>query len=195
MKANKEPNPSHELAKEINAAEALRKGLEGMTDDKEVIADTMEGATNLHEMMHQVLVTMIDDKSIVDGCAEQIKRLGERKKRAAATIESKRALITQALLMAGKDKLPTPTGTPSLTEVKPGLVVTNEADIPSKFFKTPDPVLDRTALLEAINGRNEEIAVATRLKDANPDDQITIPEPIPGATLDNGGVSLRILGK
>lgn len=71
-----------------------------------------------------------------------------------------------------------PTATLTLSTRAPGLIVTDEADIPAKYWveqPRPAPKLDKKALTADL--REENAA------------------PIPGATLDNGSFSLTVRRK
>jgi hypothetical protein len=121
----------------------------------------------------------------------------ERKRRAEARIESKRALIASALIQAGLTKHRTILGTISVSPKRLIAIVTDEAEIPSRFWKQQAPSLDKKALNDAVVLREEGIAEANMLDDADirktalaAVDQLY--PAVPGASISNGGLILTI---
>lgn len=166
-------NVSHDMHREIKAVEALRAGLASMTDDTEVIRDTIEGASNLHEIIRAVLMSIDEDQALVDGIDARLSDLGERKRRFKARIEAKRAQVEQAMTIGELPRIEMDLGTFYLSNVAPKAVPTDESLIPSEFFEPQPPKLDTKALLAALKeGRS-----------------------IPGAELSNGGVTLVLRRK
>lgn len=166
-------NETHELHKEIKAAQALRASLETLTDDEDTIRDTLEGETSLHELIAQVLASMDDDQLIVDGCNERISDLQERRTRVKNRIEAKRTMILQAMSIGDVKTIEAPLATASVKNVPPSVVVNDEAEIPADFWTPQDPKLDKKSLLAALKDK----------------------QTIPGATLSNGGTTLSIRRK
>jgi hypothetical protein len=72
--------------------------------------------------------------------------------------------------MAQIKKRETPAGTISLRTVPPSVIVQEEADIPTQFWKPQPPALDKKALLDFLKNGNK----------------------VPGATLSNGSVTTSI---
>jgi hypothetical protein len=164
-------NAEQTISKEIAAARALHEALALVVgDDIEALRDTIEGETNLHEAIKDVIGSIREDEILVAGLTTIITDLEQRKGRLSERIARKRAAIEQAMQIGELKKLELPDCTLSLKSVPPGLEITDEAKIPSKFWKPQDPKLDRNA-------------VKTALKEG---------EEVPGATLGNGGISLQI---
>ena len=166
-------NVAHDMHREIKAVEALRAGLAKMTDDAEVIRDTIEGASNLHELIRTVLLSIDEDQALVDGIDARLADLGERRRRFKARIEAKRAQVEQAMMIGELQSVELDLGTFYLSTVAPKVVPTDESLIPSEFYEPQPPKLDTKKLLAA-------------LKDGRA---------IPGAELSNGGVTLALRRK
>lgn len=166
------------LAIQAEAAKRLVSHLraDGHNGDAELVADTIEGETSLHDAIGAVL-DRIDLKEVVAiGLKSKIAEFSDRLSATERAIEYDRAAVEQAMITAEQDKLLLPTATIFLSKRKPGLIVENEADIPSEFFvvaEPPAPRLDKKALAAAISAGR---AVA-------------------GASLDNGTISLSIRRK
>lgn len=161
---------THELHREMKAAQAIKAAVLAMTDDEDAIRDTLEGETNLHELVRRVLLSIDDDQLIVDGCKARIEDLAARKSRVASRIEAKRTMIEQAMAIAELKTIETDVATATLGKRPRSVVVTNEAEIPAAYWKQQDPTLDKKALADALKNN----------------------EAIPGAELSNGGSTLTI---
>ena len=165
------------LRRETEVARQLVASLKqaGDTDDEEIVHTAIEGETSLLEAIQTILDEIDLEEALVIGLEDKIESFDERRVRIKARIERQRALIEQALIMTDRERLLLPTATLYLRRNKPGLVVENEADIPSDYFVMPkvEPRLDKKALKAAL------------------DDGKTVE----GAHLDNGSVSLTVKRK
>jgi hypothetical protein len=159
-----------QLAKEIAAAQALRASLALMTDDADAIRDTIEGETSLHELIGTVMAAITEDEIQAAGLTAMLEKFVARKVATEERIARRRAAIEQAMTIGEIKTLALPDATLSLKNVPPGLEITDEAQIPSEFWKPVDPKLDKAAIKAA-------------LKDGRA---------IPGATLGNGSISLQV---
>lgn len=158
-------------AKAIEAAKALRASLEaaGHTDP-DLLIDMIEGETDLFDQIDALLLSNAEDCALLDAIDTAAAKLEARAKRVRARVEARRAMIEQAMMVAEATKLERPVATLSLVARKPALLVTEEAEIPARFWKAGAPKLDRKALTEA-------------LADG---------ETIPGATLTNQAPTLTV---
>lgn len=169
---------SRKIAIETEATKRLLAQLrdDGHGDDAELVADSIEGQTSIHEAIAATIdeIDMLEI-SITGGKAKE-EQISEFRKAKERRVEFLRAAVEQAMLATGLEKLPLPTATVFISKRKPGLIVENEADIPSEFFVTPEtpaPKLDKRALAAALNDGRK----------------------VPGACLDNGSVSLSVRRK
>lgn len=157
-----------DVMKEAHAVRALVEAFDAAKDE-EIRLALAEGETNLIEAITGVLVSLDDDAALVAGLKDRLKVLSERLRRVESRIEYKRAAIEQAMLIADLSTIETSVATVSLKKTPRQIVITDEAAIPSEFWKRGDPKLDRAALKEALQ------AAA-----------------VPGAALSNGGVAIQI---
>lgn len=158
----------YRLNKQMEAAHALREALD--SDDEDLLRDTIEGETSLQEMIAATIDSMDEDTMLADGIAVRLADLTKRRDRLRARIATKRAAIEQAMVIGEVKTLEMPTMTATVKRTPPNLQITDEAAIPADWWKPKDPALDNKALLTALKGG----AV------------------VPGAQLDNGGVSLQL---
>lgn len=163
----------HRLNNEMNAAIHLRQALGELAEDDQLVADMIEGETDLHEMIGRVFLSIDEDQILITGVKERQKELADRKSRLEKRVNAIREMIGKAMEIGEISKLELPTATLSLRRVPLGLVVEKEEQIPAEYFVEQDPRLDKKILLEA-------------LKDG---------EAVPGATLSNGGETLAIRRK
>lgn len=180
--------------KEAQAVASIRESLArmGEGDDETLLLDTIEGQTSLLEIFDAVLERMTDSEVNIEGVNAVAKDLSGRKARFEQRLKSDRAILEQAMTIAGLTKLERPTATLSLANRPPSLTVTEESDIPAEFWKAGDPTLDRKKLATALKDRAAALA-------ALPDDPVEraialagTPPEIPGACLSNGAPSISI---
>lgn len=169
---------TRKIAIETEAAKRLLSYLrdEGQDDDADLVADTIEGQTSLHEAIAAAIDQIDGCEVLVIGLKAKEDEFADRRRKIEARAENLRAAIEQAMIATDQDKLPLPTATVFISKRKPGLMVENEAEIPSEFFieqERPAPKLDKRMLATAL-------AVGRK---------------VPGASLDNGTISLSIRRK
>ena len=172
---------SHEqykLDREVRATMELKKSLsDAFEGDPELMADTIEGETGLEGAILSVMESIDEDQLLVDGLGVRIPELTDRLARIKKRIETKKTDILQAFVISERNTaIEAPLFTLSKRKTAPSMIVTEEESIPTIYWKPQDPKLDKKALKSDLKG----------LKDG---------ESIPGATLDNGGVSLIIRRK
>lgn len=159
---------SDALRRQAEAAKALIASLQD--DDPDLVHDMAEGSTDIMEAIDMALAEMDECDAITAGCSAQIAVYQDRSSKFAARKQRIRALIEQAMLIADLPTAKRPTATVTVKRTPPKPIISDESLIPARFFKTPAPVLDKTAINAAV-------------KDG---------EAIPGVTMDNGGISLQV---
>jgi hypothetical protein len=118
--------------------------------DDETLQDTVEGLTNLPEILASILRSHLDDLATLAALRTRISDMQERFARIEYRADKKRALVASVMERAGIKKLTEPDFTVSLREVPPGLIVIEEGKIPEAFWKPQPPKVDRKALLAAL---------------------------------------------
>lgn len=169
------PKPRRERpldpVKEALAVRSLRESLASVdAEDEALLMDSIEGETSLFEVVDALLLRMNANRAFVEGAAVAKADLDARAERFAKRIETDRALIEQAMMIAELEKIERPSATLSLSKRQPKVEIAEEADIPTEFWRSPDPVLDRKAIAAALKeGRT-----------------------VPGACLSNAAPSLTV---
>lgn len=138
--------------------------------DEETLRDTLEGLTNLNEMLAEIVRSELDDEVLADALRQRLSDMRERLTRLEVRIEVKRATIAFAMEEAKIPRLTLPEATVSLRELPPRLVVTDEGAIPGAYWRPQAPKLDRKSLTDALKAGLSE----------------------PGALLSNGGVTIAV---
>jgi hypothetical protein len=138
--------------------------------DEETLRDTVEGLTNLPEVLASILRSHLDDLAILAALRTRILDMQERLARLEIRSDKKRALVASVMERADIKKLTEPDFTASLRQVPPGLVVIDEHAIPEPFWRPQPPKLDRKGLLAALNAGQS----------------------VPGASLGNGVTTITV---
>ena len=143
---------SPSLARELTHHQFLRTRLEEEFPDadEETLRDTLEGLSNLPEMLAEVLRSMLDDQAMVSALRGRIGDMQERCGRIEARARKKRDLVCSVMERADLKKVMEPDMTVSLRPARPPLAVVDEDLVPEAFWKPQPPKLDRQALIAAL---------------------------------------------
>lgn len=115
--------------------------------DTETLADTLEGETNLHEMLAAIVRSALDDEALVDCLVKRLQDMKARRDRLRLRADRKRALVLRVMSEASLMKLVAPDFTLSVRSGSPSLEVVVEALVPEAYWKPQPPKLDRQALV------------------------------------------------
>ena len=115
--------------------------------DDETIRDTLEGITNLHEMIAAVIRSALVDEALHTGLRLRVDDMRERLSRLELRASKKRQLALEAMTEVGLIKLEQPDFTVSARAGSPALVVVAEDKIPGPYWLPQPPKLDRQGLL------------------------------------------------
>jgi hypothetical protein len=148
------------LQAESNRFERLRRELvEVYPDiDDETLFDTLEGATNLNEAISTIIRSALDDEAFASALKSRIEDMRQRLSRIQHAASSKRLAALDVMEQVSLKKITEAEFTISVRPSPPGVIVTDEDEIPNDF-KVPQPAkIDRRKLLdhlkigEAISG-------------------------------------------
>jgi hypothetical protein len=118
--------------------------------DAETLADTLEGITDLREVLAEVLRSALDDEALAGGLSVRLSDMKARHERLETRAKRKRQLVLQAMIEADIAKLAEADLTASLRQGTPTLEVISEDQIPAAYWKPQPPKLDRQGLLSAL---------------------------------------------
>ncbi len=163
------------LIRELTHHQYLRERLAAdfADADEECLRDTLEGLTNLTDMLAEVLRSALEDQAFGSALRSRIGDMQERMSRIEERARKKRDLVCSVMERADVRKLTEPDLTVSLRPSRAPLVVTDEEAIPAGYWKAQAPKLDRQGLLAALSaGRdvpgallgNAPMTIAVRTK-------------------------------
>lgn len=137
---------------EINGYRVCRNRiLEQRPDlDDETLRDTLEGITDLPDMIAELIRSSLADQAMVAGLKGRLEDMRERLARLEACATKKRQLALDALVEVDIKKLTQPDFTVSVRAGTPALSVIAEDEIPEDFWVPQPPKLDRQAILAAL---------------------------------------------
>lgn len=115
--------------------------------DEQTLTDTLEGATDLSEIVAAVVRSALIDEALSEGLKGHIEALQSRLKRLTERADARRQIARDAMLEVDLKKITAPDFTISVRSGSPALLVTNEGAIPRAYWRPRDPHLDRLALL------------------------------------------------
>jgi hypothetical protein len=126
------------------------------TLDPETVTDTLEGITDLPEMIAAVIRSALVDEALQAGLRTRIEDMRQRLNRLAERGFKKRQLAIEAMNEAGLKKLEQPDFTASARLGTPPLVVTSETNVPESYWIPQPPRLDRQTLTADLR-RGDEV--------------------------------------
>jgi len=124
--------------------------------DDETLADTLEGITDLHEMIAAIIRSALVDEALQLGLRARLEDMRHRLARLEERGSKKRQLALEAMGEVGLKKLEQPDFTASARAGLPSLVVVAEDVIPESYWVPQPPKLDRQSLLTELK-RGDEI--------------------------------------
>lgn len=140
-------------------------------EDERTLMDTLEGMVDkpLPEQLAAIFESAQDDKLMVDAIDQRMGQLNDRAKRLQHRFEQKKSLISWAMQEAAIKKIEAATVTLSLRQTPASVVITDEAALPPSMVKTKTSTSpDKAAIKAALEAGQE----------------------VPGASMNNGGMSL-----
>jgi len=158
----------HEISAEATKYQLLKERLlaDYPTLDEETLGDTLEGITDLHEMIGAVIRSALVDAALQSGLRARLEEMRQRLTRLEERGAKKRQLALEAMSEVGLKKLEQPDFTASARSGLPGLVVVSEETIPEDFWVPQPPKLDRQALLGEL--KRGTVVPGTQLSNPKP---------------------------
>ena len=142
--------PAHlSLKIEASKYQTLRERLlaDWPTLEDDCLLDTLEGITDLHEMIAAVIRSALVDEALQAGLRTRLEELRQRLDRLEERGTKKRQLALDAMCEVGLKKLEQPDFTASARAGLPPLLVVADDVIPEPYWVPQPPKLDRQSLL------------------------------------------------
>ena len=159
-----------DLARETEAARVLRENLADIIQDEDDARDFVEGETNLNEVIELAVKQTGEDEAAIEAIDNYVAKLKSRKDRLKSRLEATRTAIAVAMIQASQKKIETPYGTVTRKNTIQTAIITDEASIPTDYWKPQDPKLDKAKLAADMRAGQR----------------------VEGATLSNGGETVMI---
>ena len=118
--------------------------------DEETLNDTLEGISDLPELIKAVVRSSLEDEVLVGALKQRVEDMQARLSRLKDRFDRKRELASWAMTSADIGKIQTEDFTLSLRQGPPRLEVTDQEKIPAEFFLPQPPRLDRSGLITVL---------------------------------------------
>jgi hypothetical protein len=115
--------------------------------DCDTLTDTLEGITDLHEMIAAVIRSALVDEALCAGLRFRVDGMRERLSRLELRASKKRQLALDVMTEVALSKLEQPDFTASARAGSPALIVIAEDRIPEVYWLPQPPKLDRQGIL------------------------------------------------
>ena len=115
--------------------------------ETETLADTLEGITDLREMLAELIRSALEDEALASGLSTRLSDMKARLERLETRAGRKRQLALRVMGEADIQKLTESDFTASLKQGAPTLDVVDETQVPAAYWKPQPAKLDRQGLL------------------------------------------------
>jgi hypothetical protein len=123
--------------------------------DDETLHDTLEGITDLQQILAEVVRSALDDEALAGGLSTRLSDMKARLDRFEERAKRKRQLVLRAMTEAEIPKIMEADFTVSVRSGAPALDVVAEDRIPAAYWKPQPPKLDKQGILAALKSGAE----------------------------------------
>jgi hypothetical protein len=138
--------------------------------DEQTRADTVEGLTDLHEILTAIVRAALTDEALAMGLKCRISDMQGRLDRLQDRAAKRRQIAKDAMVELDLKKITAPDFSASLRPGMPALVVLNEDAVPKTYWEPGEPRLRRQILASDLKG-GAEVAGATL---SNPESVLSV---------------------
>jgi hypothetical protein len=128
--------------------------------DEQTLADTVEGLTDLHEIIAAIVRAALTDEALATGLKGRIAEMQDRLERLQDYAAKRRQIAKDVMVELDLKKIMAPDFTVSIRPGMPALLVLDEAAVPSIYWEPREPRLNRQELLNDLKGGAEVNGVA-----------------------------------
>lgn len=118
--------------------------------DEQTLADTVEGLTDLHEIIAAVVRSALIDTALADGLKRRMSEMQERFERLQDRASKRRQIAKDVMLELDIKTITAPDFSVSVRPGLPALQVLDEAAVPSIYWQPSAPRLKRQELLSEL---------------------------------------------
>lgn len=127
--------------------------------DEQTLADTVEGLTDLHEIIQAIIRSALSDEALATALKCRIADMQDRLARFQDRASKRRQIARDVMSELGLKKITAPDFTVSIRPGTPALMVINEDVVPPIYWDPGEPRLRRQALASDLK-QGEEVAGA-----------------------------------
>ena len=121
--------------------------------DEQTLADTVEGLTDLHEIVTAIIRSALADEALATGLKGRIAEMQDRLDRLQDRASKRRQIAKDVMVELDLKKITAPDFSVSIRPGLPSLMVIDEAAVPSIYWQPSAPRLKRQELLTRAQGR------------------------------------------
>ena len=139
-----------EVSTYLILAEQLKARFGELDDD--TLADTLEGISQLPELVTQIVRSGLEDEVLVNALKQRLDEMQARLARLKERHDKKRAMAAWAMSQADIPRIQAPDFSLSLRPGSQRLEICDETLVPAQFFVPQQPRLDRAGLSVILKG-------------------------------------------
>src|SRR5690348_14289216 len=128
--------------------------------DEQTLADTVEGLTDLHEILTAIVRAAVTDQALANGLKGRIADMQGRLDRLEDRASKRRQIAKDVMIELDLKKLTAPDFTASIRPGMPSLLVIDEAAIPKIYWEPREPRLNRQSLASELKAGAEVAGAA-----------------------------------
>jgi hypothetical protein len=128
--------------------------------DEQTLADTVEGLTDLHEIVQAIIRSALADEALARGLKCRVADMQDRLDRLQDRAAKRRQIARDVMVELDLKKLTAPDFTASIREGTPSLMVIDEEAVPKIYWEPGEPRLRRQVLANDLK-QGEEITGVT----------------------------------
>ena len=133
---------------------------EDPTIDEQTLADTVEGLTDLHEIVTAIIRSALADEALAAGLKGRIADMQGRLERLQDRASKRRQIAKDVMVELDLKKITAPDFSVSIRPGMPALQVLDEAGVPSIYWQPSAPRLKRQELLSELKDGADITGVA-----------------------------------
>src|SRR5690242_2941534 len=128
--------------------------------DEQCLADTVEGLSDLPDVLTTILRAALTDEALANGLKQRIAEMEDRLSRLKDRAAKRRQIVKETMVTVDLKKLTAPDFIASVRPGMPNLLVLDEASVPSLYWEPGQPRLNRQGLLTDLR-QGAEVTGAT----------------------------------
>ena len=128
--------------------------------DEQTLADTVEGLTDLHEILQAIIRAALADEALATGLKCRVSDMQGRLDRLQDRAAKRRQIAKDVMVELDLKRLTAPDFSASIRPGMPALVVLNEDAVPSIYWQPSEPRLKRQELANELKQGAEIEGVA-----------------------------------